>query len=132
MANQPTDKDKPGAIHKGLADEIVFEGHPGTKSKHEPKLAGAFKQGIGAALARLMADPGAEAESILSQGREHAFQGELAKDFPTSASHRSTGSLPPFPLNWTASAKKPVSPRKRLRSPSESVSNRFSRKNSMR
>ncbi len=57
MANQPTDKDKPGAIHKGLADEIVFEGHPGTKSKHEPKLAGAFKQGIGAALARLMADP---------------------------------------------------------------------------
>jgi hypothetical protein len=79
--NQDAKKEEPGAIHKGSGGEIVFEGHPATE-KPEPELPGAFKQGIGAALARLMADPKAEADAILTEVRGRAFNGELARQFP--------------------------------------------------
>jgi hypothetical protein len=80
--NAPPQQQPEGAIHKGPGGEIVLEGEKGTTPKPEPELPKVFKSGIAAALARLMVDPKSEADSILTQVRNNAYNGELPHQFP--------------------------------------------------
>jgi hypothetical protein len=80
-ANKPGKKEAPGPIAMGPAGEIIVEGHPGSDKADSP-LPPAFKQGIGGALAHLMADPKAEAGAMLTEMRTRSFNGELARQFP--------------------------------------------------
>ncbi|HWI14952.1 MAG TPA: hypothetical protein VNT02_11905, partial [Burkholderiales bacterium] len=79
--NAPPEKKAEGGIRKGPSGEIIIEDKGGPPPP-EPPLPKVFKTGIAAALARLMVDPKAEAESILNQVRSAAYAGELQRQFP--------------------------------------------------
>ncbi|OLE16046.1 MAG: hypothetical protein AUG83_04530 [Acidobacteria bacterium 13_1_20CM_4_57_11] len=78
--NAPQKKEE-GPIHRGPRGEIIIEDKEGPP-KQEPEIPRPFKVGIAAALARLMADPRSEADAVLKQVRDTAYNGALPGTFP--------------------------------------------------
>src|SRR5438552_3433008 len=78
--NAPQKKEE-GPIHRAPRGEIIIEDKEGPP-KQEPEIPRPFKVGIAAALARLMADPRSEADAVLKQVRDTAYNGALPGTFP--------------------------------------------------